>query len=103
MSPMTYAFMPAHSAWTFMTTAKCHDMAEAIKTIGFVGLGTMGGPMARNLVRAGYTVRAYDINAEAKAGLARDGAIAVNSPAEAAQGADCTITMVPDSPQVEEA
>ncbi len=76
---------------------------EAIKTIGFVGLGTMGGPMARNLVRAGFAVRAYDINADAKASLARDGAVAVNSPAEAAQGADCTITMVPDSPHVEEA
>jgi 4-hydroxybutyrate dehydrogenase/sulfolactaldehyde 3-reductase len=86
-----------------MTTAKGLAMAEAIKTIGFVGLGTMGGPMARNLIRAGFTVRAYDINSESKAALARDGAVAVNSPAEAAQGADCTITMVPDSPHVEEA
>jgi 4-hydroxybutyrate dehydrogenase/sulfolactaldehyde 3-reductase len=74
-----------------------------MKTIGFVGLGTMGAPMARNLIRAGFTVRGFDINSDARAGLARDGALDAASPAEAARGADCTITMVPDSPQVEEA
>ena len=78
-------------------------MADSIRTIGFIGLGTMGGPMARNLLRAGYAVRAYDVNEQAKAALAKDGAVPTASPAEAARGADCTITMVPDSPQVEEA
>ena len=74
-----------------------------IKTVAFVGLGTMGAPMAHNLLKAGFTVLAYDVNAEAKAGLVRDGAVSADSPADAARGADCAITMVPDSPQVEEA
>lgn len=74
-----------------------------IQTVAFVGLGTMGAPMARNLLRAGYKVRAYDVNDGAKAALVRDGAISAESPADAARGAECAITMVPDSPQVEEA
>ena len=78
-------------------------MRQPLRTIAFVGLGTMGAPMARNLLRAGFAVRAYDVNPQAKAALVRDGAIDAASPAEAARGADCAITMVPDSPQVEEA
>ncbi|MGH7330659.1 MAG: NAD(P)-binding domain-containing protein, partial [Polyangiaceae bacterium] len=78
-------------------------MKQPIKTVAFVGLGTMGAPMARNLLKAGFAVRAYDVNADAKAALVRDGAVSTDSPAEAARGADCAITMVPDSPQVEEA
>jgi 4-hydroxybutyrate dehydrogenase/sulfolactaldehyde 3-reductase len=74
-----------------------------MQTIAFVGLGTMGGPMARNLVRAGYTVRAYDTNPEAVAALVRDGAVAAATPADAARNADFAITMVPDSPQVDDA
>jgi 4-hydroxybutyrate dehydrogenase/sulfolactaldehyde 3-reductase len=78
-------------------------MRQPIKTVAFVGLGTMGAPMARNLIKAGFTVRAYDVDAAAKSALVRDGAVGTDSPAEAARGADCAITMVPDSPQVEEA
>jgi 4-hydroxybutyrate dehydrogenase/sulfolactaldehyde 3-reductase len=78
-------------------------MNDAIRTVAFVGLGTMGAPMARNLLKAGYTVRAFDVNPDAKAALVRDGALAAASPGDAARGADCAITMVPDSPQVEEA
>ena len=63
----------------------------------------MGAPMARNLLRAGFSVRVFDVNPAAKAALAKDGAVAAESPADAAKGADCSITMVPDSPQVEEA
>ena len=78
-------------------------MANPIRTIAFVGLGTMGAPMARNLLRAGFVVRAFDVNAQAKAALVVDGAVAAQSPADAAKGVDCSITMVPDSPHVEEA
>ena len=78
-------------------------MRQPIRTIAFVGLGTMGAPMARNLLRAGFAVRAYDVNPNAKAALVRDGAIAATSPGDASRGVDCAITMVPDSPQVEEA
>jgi|SRR5579872_3673537 len=74
-----------------------------MEKIAFVGLGTMGGPMARNLVRAGYTVRVYDTNPEAVAKLVKEGAVAAATPADAARDADVAITMVPDSPQVEDA
>jgi len=74
-----------------------------MQSVAFVGLGTMGGPMARNLVRAGYAVRAYDPNPDAVAKIVKEGAVAAASPAEAARDADVAITMVPDSPQVEDA
>lgn len=74
-----------------------------MQKIAFVGLGTMGGPMARNLVRAGYSVRVYDTNPQAVAKLVQDGATAASTPAEAARDADVAITMVPDSPHVEDA
>jgi len=63
----------------------------------------MGGPMARNLVRAGYAVRAYDTNPQAVANIVKEGAVAAATPADAARDADVAITMVPDSPQVEDA
>ncbi|MBM3956498.1 MAG: NAD(P)-binding domain-containing protein, partial [Gemmatimonadetes bacterium] len=71
--------------------------------IGFVGLGKMGAPMSRNLMKAGHQVAAYDVDASRIAALADSGARAAASPAEAASGAAITITMVPDSPDVEAA
>jgi 2-hydroxy-3-oxopropionate reductase len=70
--------------------------------IGFIGLGVMGREMARHLVRAGHEVRAYDMKTEAVEELAREGAVAAASVAEAADGAEVVITMLPDTPQVEE-
>lgn len=70
--------------------------------VGFIGLGTMGREMARNLIEAGCTVRAYDVRREAVEDLARLGAEAGSSPADAARDADIAITMLPDTPQVEE-
>jgi 2-hydroxy-3-oxopropionate reductase len=69
--------------------------------IGFIGLGVMGREMARHLVRAGHEVRAYDMKTEAVEELAREGAVAAASVAEAADGAEVVITMLPDTPQVE--
>jgi 2-hydroxy-3-oxopropionate reductase len=71
-------------------------------SIGFIGLGVMGREMARHLVRAGHEVRAYDMKTEAVEELAREGAVAAASVAEAADGAEVVITMLPDTPQVEE-
>lgn len=71
-------------------------------SIGFIGLGVMGREMARHLVHAGHEVRAYDTRAEAAEEIAREGAVAAGSVAAAAQGADMVITMLPDTPQVEE-
>ncbi|WP_410875881.1 3-hydroxyisobutyrate dehydrogenase [Nocardia sp. A7] len=66
------------------------------KTIGFLGLGHMGGPMAANLVRAGYDVLAYDPVPAAQEQARTDGATVVATAAEAAAGRDVVITMLPN-------
>ncbi|CAH2603537.1 2-hydroxy-3-oxopropionate reductase [Rhodovastum atsumiense] len=71
-------------------------------SVGFIGIGTMGREMALNLLKAGHVVRAYDLNAEALAALAGHGALPAASPAEAARESDIAITMLPDTPQVED-
>ncbi|WP_336490465.1 NAD(P)-dependent oxidoreductase [Methylobacterium nigriterrae] len=65
-------------------------------TVGFIGLGTMGLPMARRLVEHGYTVRGFDPVEPARAALAAAGGVACASAAEAATGADAVVTMLPD-------
>ncbi|MGO1448147.1 MAG: 2-hydroxy-3-oxopropionate reductase [Brevibacterium aurantiacum] len=72
------------------------------KTIAFIGLGIMGLPMAKNLVSAGFTVRGYNRSPEKAAELAKAGGQAAGTIAEAVDGADVIITMVPDSPDVED-
>jgi 2-hydroxy-3-oxopropionate reductase len=72
-----------------------------VKTIGFVGLGIMGGPMAANLIKAGYTVIGYDTQSASLDRLAAAGGKAADSVAGTAE-ADVVITMLPDSPHVEE-
>ncbi|WP_346839476.1 3-hydroxyisobutyrate dehydrogenase [Microbulbifer sp. SAOS-129_SWC] len=64
-------------------------------TIAFIGLGNMGGPMAANLVGAGYTVNVYDLVPDVVATLAQRGARAASSPQDAVRGADVAITMLP--------
>ncbi len=65
------------------------------RTIGFIGLGNMGGPMAANLVKAGHTVRGFDL-APASLDLAREAGVTVAASAlEAVQGADVVVTMLP--------
>lgn len=71
--------------------------------IGFVGLGIMGKPMVRNLMKAGHTVSVYDIVPESVAAMAAEGANARGSAAEAASDAEIVITMLPDGPEVEQA
>lgn len=71
--------------------------------IGFVGLGTMGGPMARNILRGGHAVRGFDMNPAAVAAHVEAGGTAAASPRQAAEGADVVITMLPDGPDVERA
>jgi 3-hydroxyisobutyrate dehydrogenase len=69
-------------------------------TIGFIGLGNMGGPMAANLVKAQHRIAGYDIAAEARAALAENGGHAASGVAEAASAGDIVITMLPAGPQV---
>ena len=63
--------------------------------IGFVGLGNMGLPMARNLVRAGHEVRGFDLSAGAMDAAAEGGIRRAQSAPDAARGADVVITMLP--------
>ena len=64
-------------------------------TIGFIGLGNMGGPMARNLVSAGHGVKAFDLSPEAMNFAVQAGARAATSVADAAGGVEFVVTMLP--------
>ena len=72
-------------------------------TVGFVGIGKMGTPMARNLRRGDYAVVGYDLRPEAVEALRGEGVQAAASLAELAAKADVVITMLPDSGVVEAA
>ncbi|MCY4664792.1 MAG: NAD(P)-dependent oxidoreductase [Acidimicrobiaceae bacterium] len=69
--------------------------------IGFVGLGTMGGPMCRRLATAGYAVTAYDLDDDAVAAAVQHGAVAAPWVQDCVHGADLFITSLPGPPQVE--
>ncbi len=70
--------------------------------IGFIGLGIMGGPMAQNLMKAGYEVVLYNRTKEKAEEIAGDGAAVADSPKEVAESSGVVVTMLSDSPQVEE-
>jgi 3-hydroxyisobutyrate dehydrogenase len=73
-----------------------HEMA----TIGFIGLGNMGAPMAANLVKAGHQVTGFDIAAGRAEALATNGGRAAATMAEAAAAGEIVITMLPAGPDV---
>ena len=75
--------------------------SEQLPSVGFIGLGIMGQPMARNLLRAGYRVVVRDIVAAAVEALVAEGAEGGGSPRDVAERTDILITMLPDSPEVE--
>jgi 3-hydroxyisobutyrate dehydrogenase len=70
--------------------------------IGFIGLGNMGLPMARNLIKAGHTVTGHDISAEARARLVAEGGVEAASIDIACMGAEVVITMLPSGKEVRE-
>lgn len=70
------------------------------KTIGFIGLGVMGKPMAKNLVKAGYKIKVFDIKAEPVNELAGLGALTAATPAEIGASCEVIITMLPNSQHV---
>jgi 2-hydroxy-3-oxopropionate reductase len=74
-------------------------MAEKV---GFIGLGIMGKPMARNLIRAGYDLVVHNRSPGPVEELSGEGAEAAGGPREVAQNSDIIITMLPDSPHVRE-
>jgi 2-hydroxy-3-oxopropionate reductase len=71
-------------------------------TVAFIGLGIMGGPMAANLVKAGFEVVGHNRSPDKVKALVDAGGRGADGVAEAVRGADVIITMVPDSPDVEE-
>jgi 2-hydroxy-3-oxopropionate reductase len=74
-----------------------------MKTIGFIGLGIMGTPMAGHLLKAGHKVVGYDIVPAALERAVGMGVVAGRSPKDVAGQVEVVITMVPDSPDVEKA
>lgn len=74
-----------------------------MKEIGFIGLGIMGKPMAKNLLKAGYPMVAYDVRPEPLAEVVAAGAAAGHSAKDVAARSEVIIAMLPDSPDVEAA
>lgn len=72
------------------------------ETLGFIGLGIMGKPMAKNLIDAGYKLVVMDITAAPVEELVNLGAVAAKTPAEIAGSVSKIITMLPDGPEVED-
>ena len=70
--------------------------------IGFIGLGAMGDPMARNLVKAGYKLTVCDVDRSRVRALLECGVEEAECPKDVAAAADLIITMLPSSPQVEQ-
>ena len=68
--------------------------------VGFIGLGIMGKPMSKNLLKAGYELVVFDFNKDAVGEVVACGAAAVNSGKEVAEQCEVIITMVPNSPHV---
>ncbi len=75
--------------------------APALSTIGFIGLGIMGKPMARNLLKAGYSLTVSNRSHGPVDELIADGAQAGATPRDVAARSEVVITMLPDSPDVE--
>jgi 3-hydroxyisobutyrate dehydrogenase len=68
--------------------------------IAFIGLGNMGAPMARNLLKAGHALSVFDLNTQAVGALVEAGAVAAASPKEAVTSAETVITMLPAAAHV---
>jgi 3-hydroxyisobutyrate dehydrogenase len=69
-------------------------------TVGFIGLGHMGLPMARNLVKAGHAVHGFDLSAGAVEALAAAGGVAAGSIAKAVAEVDIVVSMLPEGRHV---
>lgn len=70
--------------------------------IGWIGVGKMGNPMSRNLIKAGYSLAVFDIDPAAMNALAQEGAKGATSAAEVASEADVIISMIPDDRALED-
>lgn len=73
-----------------------------MSTIGFIGIGNMGTPMVRNLIRAGHQVTAFDLSKPLLDAIAKDGATVAASPNDAVAGVDVVMTMLPAGKHVKD-
>ena len=73
-----------------------------VSRVGVIGMGIMGAPMARNLLKAGFQVTVHNRTRSKEAELVQEGAIAASSPREAAEASEVVISMVADSPDVQQ-
>ena len=73
-----------------------------MEIIGFIGVGIMGKPMALNLMKAGYSLVVFDKDSRAMEEVTGQGASAAANPREVAEKSEIIITMLPDSPDVED-
>ena len=85
-----------------MSEREDYPDSSAIKRVGFVGLGNMGGPMCGHLVRAGFAVSAFDIDGGARERVRAAGAHIARSAADCAVGVHALITMLPAPSHVEQ-
>src|SRR5215213_8981734 len=76
------------------------DRRDVMAAIGFIGLGNMGGPMARNLLKAGHQLKVFDLTTSAVERLVAAGAEPASNVAAATQDAEIVITMLPAGEQV---
>src|SRR3984957_19952512 len=83
------------------TPTRSGSTMSAKPSLGYVGVGLMGGPMVERLISLGYPVQAFDTDAARLAAAHRAGARPVDSPADAAQGADFIILNLPSAQAVE--
>lgn len=89
--------------WQASVAGTLPRKGSGMSKVGFIGVGVMGMPMARNLIKGGHLVRAFDVNAAALEAIGRDGADQARSAGDAALGADFVITMLPTGDHVSEA
>ena len=69
--------------------------------VGFIGVGVMGAPIARNILKGGFPLTVHDVDAAAADRLVAAGATRAESPRAVTTGSDVVVTMVPDAPDVE--
>src|ERR671936_1230539 len=84
------------------TTRTKKTTSTSMERVGFVGLGIMGAPMARNALRGGFPVTVTNRTPDRAKPLAEAGATVVRSPREVAERSDIVVTMVTSSPDVEQ-
>jgi 3-hydroxyisobutyrate dehydrogenase-like beta-hydroxyacid dehydrogenase len=87
---------------TGSTNLEVTEAARMSETLGFIGLGNMGEPIATNLLRAGYSLRVYNRTKSKAARLVQQGAVAAENSADVAQNGGVVLTMVADDHALEE-